>query len=257
MVTLLVKYDDLDITETCEDVQISAPTRVQMMAVPKRHGGLVSEVPVLDPRRINIRGKIQEASFTACRATIDLFEKTFHRFNKKLRIYDDRYINAYPLGFNYVFLPGSGGASVAYTIDIICADPFWYNDTTGSDSRTLDTGDVAIDITNNVYRESFTINNTGTAFVFPVITVTAGGTNLTTITVRNLTTGRNFSFVGTVLSGNSLVVDCGQFTVENNGVEDLTNWSGSFLWFDPGNNSMQIEGTTVATYAFAWSPRNY
>ena len=254
MPTQIVKYNELDFTQSVEQFESTFPKRINMMAVPKRHGGLVQEVPVNDPRRVSLKGKIQEIDATTCRSVIDSFEKEFGLFNKKFRLWDDRYVFAYPLGFNYAFVPGTNMASALYTVDFMCADPFWYYDTTGSSSRTLNSADTFV--SSGIYKEAFTLNNVGNVFVYPTITVTASGT-LTTIIVRNLTTGRNFTYTGTVTSGTSLVVSCSNFTVTNNGTEDLTNWSGSFLWLDPGNNSMEVQGSITATYAMTWGPRTY
>jgi len=252
MATILVKYDDLTFTETVEGWEDSFPKRINMMAVPKRWGGLVQEVAVGDARRISLKGKIQEQDATTCRTTIDNFAKTLNRFNKKLRLWDDRYIYAYPLGFHWGYVPGTAAKSAVYSIDFICADPFFYLDATGSDVRTLNSSDTPVGLGNRA--EIFTINNTGNIFVYPKIVVAATDT-ITTVIVRNLTTGRNFTYSGTILAGTSLTVDCGLFTVTNNGTEDLTNWSGSFLWLEAGNNSIEIEGKIVATYTFTWLPR--
>ena len=254
MSSLILEYDDLDFTNTVEQWEDSAPKRINIMAVPKRHGGLVQEVPVSDARRISISGKIQEQDAITCRTTLDNFSTAFGRFNKKLRMWSDKFVYAYPLGFNYKFVDGTAAASAVYTVDFVCADPFYYYDSTGSDSHTLNSSDTSVG--GGLYKEAFTINNTGTVFAYPVITITATNT-LTTVTVRNLTTGRNFTYTGTVSAGKQLVIDCGYFTVTNDGNDDLTNWNGSFLWFNPGNNSMEIEGSVTATYAFAWNPRTF
>lgn len=257
MASITILYDDLVLTESVEELAGAGPMRLNVATTPKRHGGLVADVPVLDPRRIQIKGRVQESTAAIARETLDNMEEILHRNNKKFRVWDDRYIFAYLVDFSHAWIPGTGMASFDYSIDFICPNPFWISDTAASDSRTLNTSDQAIDITNNVYRESFTIDNIGSAFVYPVITVTAGAAPITQIIIRNITTGRTMTYSGTLAATKSLVIDCSAFTITNDGVEDLTNWSGSFLSFTPGNNSMQIEGKTIATYGFAWTPRYF
>jgi phage-related protein len=257
MSNILIKYDDFDITESVETIELSTPMNIQPMKVPKRHGAIISEVPTLDPRRISIKGRIQEQDYDTLRDTIENYEKVFlGRFNKKFRIYDDKYIYAYPLSFNYKPIEGTVLASADYSIDLFCADPFWQSDTAFSDSRTLDTSDTAIDITNNIYRESFTLTNSGNAFIYPKFTITATST-LTMVIIRNITTGRNMTYSGTVAAGKILVIDCANFIITNDGAEDLTNFSGSFMWLTPGDNSFQYEGTTIAVYVAEFIPRYY
>lgn len=254
MSSILVQYDDLDFSETVEEIEISQPHSIVPMKVPKRHGAVVQEVPTLDPVRISMRGKIQEQDLDTLLTTLGNFQKTFSRFNKKLYIYNDRYYYAYVLSFGYKYIEGAVFKSLAYSIDFFCADPFQYSTTEVTDSRTLNSSDTAIDITNNIYRESFTLNNPGNSYVYPKFTITPAN-DINSVIIRNITTGRNITYTGTVTSGQSLVIDCANLTVTNNGTEDLTNFSGSFLWLNAGNNSFQYEGKITATYVCNFVPR--
>lgn len=261
MATITIKYDDLDFSESVESYDTGSPNRLDLMQVPKRHGALVAEVPVLDPRRVSFRGKVSEGSASLTRNTLDLLEKTFHRNNKKLRIWDDRYLNAYLVTFGYSFIPGTAGQSAAWSAEFVAADPFWYSDTAFTQTQTLDTADIA-DATHGGRLEVSSIVNPGTAFAYPTMTITnSTGSSVTRISIINRTTGRTFTYTGTLLNGQSLIVDCGQFTVKNNGVDDLTNFSGSFLWFDPGTNSMEIQGFALGagsiTYKFDFITRYF
>lgn len=258
MPTISIFYDPtagIDLTDVVETLEISKPQRINPMAVPKRHGAVISEVVVLDPVRISIKGKVQEQDEITLRTSLDNMAKVFARVNKKFRIWDDRYYYAYVMSFNHDYIEGSGMSSASFSVDFFCADPFQYLLTEGSDTKTLTAADTLIDITNSYYQKApFNLDNIGTAFVYPKFTITA--TNpLTQVKVKNLTTGREFVYTGTVLAGNILVIDCADFIVTNNNVEDLDNWNGSFLWLNPGINSMQIEGSVEATYVTTWKPR--
>lgn len=258
MATIQVKFDDLDFTETVVNWEDQAPMRLDAQEQPKRHGAILASQPVLSARRIVIRGLVQEQDKDILRTTLDNMNKVFHRPNKKLRLYDDRYMWAYLSDFAFAFVEGSAGASAAYTATFICADPFIYSDTGGSDGpRTINSSDTPVDITNgNIYKEAFTINNSGSSFVYPTYNFVALGA-VTRIVVRNLTTGKTFTYTGTLALNDTLVVNAGTLSVKKNGVEDLTNWNGVFVWLDPGDNSMEVEGTVSFTVSMSWSPRSY
>lgn len=252
-----IKWDDVVIDDSVEQLAIGSPKDVTMMRVVKRHGGLVSEVPTVGPRTISLRGKIQEQTFDLFWSKVDELEKIFSRFNKKFYIRNDRYIRAYPISFGWAPIEGSGGLSAAYTVELKCADPFWYEESgVVSTTKNLTSGDTAIDITAGYYRESFVINNIGTAFAFLKVTVNAVS-QITRAIVRNTTTNRAWTYTGTVPITKNLIVDAGNFIVTNDGVEDLTNWNGSFIWLEPGNNSIEIEGTVNADYTLEYSPRYF
>lgn len=257
---LLFQYDDddgIDLTESVVDIQDSAPMRLNAQEGPKRHGVILSEVPVMDARRISIRGVVQEDTATILRDTLDNIQKVLHRPGKKLRIYDDRYYTAYLADFAYALIPGSAGRSIAYTASFICPDPFCYNDDPGTDGpRTIDTNDAIIDITNGLYGETFVADNEGSAYTYPVYTFVATG-SVNRIVITNNTTGKSFTYTGTIAAGKTLIVDCPQFKVTNDGVEDLNNWSGSFVWLDPGENSISISGKVIFTAAMEWTVRSY
>lgn len=96
-----------------------------------------------------------------------------------------------------------------------------------------------------------------------VITVTAAGTNITEITIAK--TGQtNLKWTGTLAVGKSLVIDCGNYTVKNDGVAlsptGITRQSGhviaEWLIFDPGSNMLSVTrtgGSTDSTLAFDYS----
>lgn len=258
MATKLFQYDDFVFTESVESCAVGLPTRLDAMQVPKRHGVLISEVPVLDARRVSLSGKVQESDAETLRTTLDNMEKVFRRFNKKLRIWDDRYANAYCSSFSYSYIPGTVLASAGWSAEFLLADPFWYSDTP-DESITIVTAADLVDVTNGGYLEQKILSNDGTVFVYPIITCAKSGSgNATRIAIKNLTTGRQIVYIGTLLNTQSLVIDCGQFTVKNNGVEDLTNFSGSFVWLDPGDNIFQFETNVPdVTFTVDWTKRYF
>lgn len=70
-----------------------------------------------------------------------------------------------------------------------------------------------------------TVTNGGNATVRnAIITVTAVGTNITEITLTK-SGETDLKYDGTITAGQSLVINCGAYSVKNNGVDDYANFS--------------------------------
>lgn len=250
-----LKFGTLDMSDAVESWEQSLDTRLNQMLVPKRHGVLISEVPVVGARMVRLKGRTQAVDFTTLRTTIDLMEKLLNAGRQKLFLAADRFLYAYKASFGYGYVPGAALAAIDFSIDFLCDDPFFYDTTSQSDVRSLTTGDT--NMGGGFYKEAFIHTNPGTVFAYPIITVNANqGVSLTKVIFRNLTNTRTFQYTGTVVAGTSLVIDCGNLSVRNNGVEDLANWNGLFATLDVGANSLEIEGNP-ATYTIAYTARYY
>ncbi len=262
MANQVVTFDSVDVSEYFATWQESNNARLNLVGVPRRHGALISDAIVEDARQITIEGRIQEATDEAARDTLDMLAELFARTNKRLALWDDLYINTYKASFGYTYSEGAGLTVIDFMITFFCADPFWYSiDQTAFNwvfEPNLTSAYTIVDVTHNLYSRQITVPNDETFVAYPIWTITAGGvTPLTHVTIRNLTTGRQFSYDGTIALNQSLIVDTNFFTVENNGVNDLTNWAGDFVWLVPGDNVIEIEGTAPAAYSASWAPRGY
>lgn len=118
-------------------------------------------------------------------------------------------------------------------------------------------------VTLNVSPKSFTITISGNAIINdPTITVTAGSANITALEIKNTTTGHlaEIDFTGTITASESLVIDCGAYTVENDGSDAESDFAlGSTHaieeWFRlaPGANTITVTitgGSTDSTIDF-------
>lgn len=254
MGTYAVKFGVLDLSEAVESFEEAVDTRLNAMQVPKRHGVLVSEVPVLAARIIRTRGRIQSNTFENLRETLDLMGRYLNAGRQKLTNWTDRFIYAYKHTFAYGYVPGSAMTVADFSLDFMCDDPFWYSQDSADEDVQLRDTDTSVG--GGYYKKGFTLSNDGTVFVYPIITVTASIAPITRVIVRNLTNGRTFQYDGIIASGKSLVIDVGRFSVLNDGVEDLTNWNGFMTSLDVGDNSMEVEGSP-ADYNFVWTPRHF
>jgi hypothetical protein len=144
----------------------------------------------------------------------------------------------------------------------------WYLDA----GEYFDTGlyfDVTGEITLDVSPKSITVNNGGNADVKNcILTITAGSAAITALEIErrdsgDTTTFEHLDYNGTIAIGDSLVIDCGAFTIENDGVDDYDNLDlGSSHqtddWFNliPGNNTIRVTktgGSTDSTILFTFS----
>lgn len=260
----VASYDSFDFASEVVSLTIGDPIRLAAVAVPKRHGGLIQDVPVRDAKRVTFGLTVYGRDYDVtnpeqgARARIDAYLAKTMLYNKKLRLHDDRYLNAYPAALNYV--PRQGSALTVWDLswDFICLDPFFYSDTPGSQVINLTAADTIIDITNGHYSEQVVINNNGSAFVYPKVVVdcTSGAPKRFKVQFDNLTTGKSWTYEFDYTSGTKrVVVDAGIFSVTLDGSDDLTNWQGTFVWLEPGNNTIRVSGSVDATYTITWSPR--
>lgn len=113
------------------------------------------------------------------------------------------------------------------------------------DGLVLDEAVIAFPATGNVV-----LANNGNYPVRRVVfTITAAGTNITQVTITK--TGETaLRWVGTLLVGNSLVIDCGAWTVKNNGVDVFSGFTRGaghtimdWLVLEPGNNTIELTRT--------------
>jgi len=108
---------------------------------------------------------------------------------------------------------------------------------------------------------TITVTNGGNKTVRDaVITITAGAANITSVTIESGSS--DFTITDTILAGNSLVIDCGAFSVLNNGVNTYTNFSYAsnhaipeWLLLPSGNTDIDVTfagGSTDSTVTVAF-----
>lgn len=256
-VTHKIMFGSLDLTDIIEQWDEGLNTRINMQSVPKRHGGLVTELPVLEPRRIRMRGRMFATSQEEMRNSLRAIEAGLGYTRKTLTIFDDRFYSAYKAGFSHAYVEGSALLVATVSIEFIADDPFEYSMIDPAPVAVqLRNTDTVVDITSLYYKKSFNITNLGSAFSFLTMTATAVLGPSFRVVVRNNTISRTQSFAspGVVLSGKSLVISNGDFTVKNDGVNELTYWSGTFLWLEPGLNELEVEGSPM-DYSFSHRQR--
>jgi hypothetical protein len=144
------------------------------------------------------------------------------------------------------------------TLEFQCLSPAWYGRYRSASGWVLDDGYILddglyLDDPGNQFAISagantdITLTNDGNENVTnAVITLTAGDIALTGVRIVGPDT--NLYYGGTILPNTALVIDCGAFSVKNDGVGDYDNFTldpshASRYWLNlaPGDNAVSVQ----------------
>lgn len=155
------------------------------------------------------------------------------------------------------------------TLEFEVYSAYWHGELIGQwyldDGNYLDTG-LNFDSGDAIFTldaspKSVIVNQPGNAIVKDsILTLTAADSNITAFTIQG--NGSHLVFSGTILAGKSLVIDCGEYTVENDGIDAIANFSlganhaiNEWMHLDSGDNSFTITftgGGTTSTIDFSF-----
>lgn len=246
MATLVTTFGSLDLSEEIETWMENGSSRVNAQTVPRRHGLYIADATVLEGRLIRASGSIVKDSVDAAETRMNAIANGLNQGIQTLYRHSDRFYLAQKRGWEPKLREGAAGLVWDFLVEWICADPFLYK--ASLDSVTGVTSGGAL---------TLSPNNSGTAFVYPRFTVTASaGAPITTITLTNTTTGKSWTYAGTIATGNSLIVNPIDLTVKNNGTNDLTNFTGIHFWLNSGANTITYSGSD-GTVLIEWRARWY
>lgn len=119
-------------------------------------------------------------------------------------------------------------------LTFVCADPLGYSTTPTSNNHTIDADPKTVTET--------TLG--GTAYIEPIYTLTAGE-NLTdvTIKIKNNSTGEEIEWIGSINTGQTLVINVPLWIVYKAGTADMSTVSGQFPRLLPSYaNSITVTG---------------
>lgn len=195
------------------------PATVSITPKGGRIGGWVSRYPTIPPRVVKVPIRLTADAVTT-RETREQTLKANYLANVTLQLDDgttDRTLTGYLLGVRL----RPYGVPVSNTTDgvlkFVCEDPLW-KATGAATSEAVSSTPNALALGNAPISDW-------------VLTVTASGGDIVdpTVTIGSDT----MTFTGTISSGNSLVVDASDFTVENNAVDARSSWTGGFPAINP------------------------
>ena len=222
----------------------NSDVRIKENLIARRPGGII-ELGQLSPIEVKIKGDVRGSSLTALMTNWDTFAKNI--FNKKAKLYllDDRYIEDAQVrerGSGYA----AGFLKKPFSLTFLSGKPFWIAETASQDVKVISASPT-----------QWAVTMAGSAYAKPKITIAADqGVPLSNISFENVTGDKTFSYVGTVSAGDSLVIDCDDdgLTVENDGVDDIANFTGYFWELLAGANTVKYTGQNC-TITVDWRDR--
>lgn len=220
-----------DLSTYLEDWKPGKKFRMAKFVVARRPGQII---PYNEhgEKTIALMGKVYGTTQTAARTAFDAMLQAISQGEKDLYLYDDR--------FARIFLDSQDHEYIAalrvmkFNLRMVMQSPFEYSLQKYRSQQAISSSPT-----------TWTITNNGSAYTKPKISFVAGGADITSLTIENLTTGQTWSWTGTVTAGNTLVVDFDLVTILNNSV-DATQYSvGDYPQFriDPGANQIKFTGS--------------
>lgn len=225
----------------------------QEFRVTRRGGSKIPNV-VLASKKIKIDGMIIGTTPTLARTSQDTLNQVINSLmtksnnEKELRdlyLYDDRKIKVH-------LVDNKPENKVAlrvfdFSLSFVAPEPYF-----------ISTNYIRVKQTISATPTTFTVTPSGNAFTRPIIKITNSSSNITSLTFENLTNGQTFSYVGSLSTGNSLIVDTDAFTVQNNGTDDIANFTGDLdTILLPGGNQIRITGLVSGTVRVDYLDRWY
>ncbi len=213
------------------------------------HGGILVSDRKVETRFIFLHGIFGKASQALMETELNSMKKAC--YTEDLRLYstqnEDDFYKVEVLSFESTFLGKIGVVEI--NVEFQCADPFRYaKNPVTTDSNTVDESP-----------EAFTVSNGGDIETFPVITWTAGAAaNFSKVRIANAEDGaKYFEYepAANITVGQVIEIDCQEGTVELDGSDDISHFSGSFIKLASGTNNITVtltgtSGTNVAAFVF-------
>ena len=244
--TVQIKLGTLVISDYIQAFGTRLPSRLNPQEVARRHGVYLCDIPLLAGNTIRMQGAILGTSESDARAKLAALAEQVHLNGmQKFYYWSDRFWVGTKSDWNYEPVEGAAGLAYRFALELLCPDPYMYADTSDHDDQSPDGSDL-----------TFSLTNSGTGDVYPRVTFTADkGAAITALSLKNNTTGKTFTYLGTVAMGTALLLDPMTESVYNNGVEDLTNVQGTVhLWTPTGVNSITYVGS-ACTILTEWRAR--
>ena len=250
MPTQRFEFGGYDLSEWVEAWSASTPRRVEESAVPRKDGVLVNDAKS-GARRITLRGTVSAETPAALRSLWDQVLAGLHNTTgnetsaiAKLRVWDDRYVNAQLDAIREDYLTGLVG--ITFEASYIAGEPYWIADAVSSSLVTPATSSYTFSVVVGGSRPTAPLG----------IIITAGNALPPGMSVTNLTTGETWVYDHILDSSAALTVNHQDITVTKAGVNALDGFAGAFFALRPGPNTLQLAAETTAhTVQVVWQDR--
>lgn len=214
------------------DIDIRETKRIRSQVVPRKDGANIEEA-LLEPILVSFKGTLEADSQANLRSKRDDFFNAILDGTQNLYIFSDRFVVAQKRSLRYAY--SSQMKFMDFDLSFIGQTPFWIASTASQDVQpTAITGGTHV----------FDVNFIGSAYALPTITIEAVA-EVSNISLENKTTDERFSFIGNVLATAALIINGGDASVQNSGVDTIGDYSGDFLRLVQGTNSLEYTGGDV------------
>lgn len=218
-----------DLSAYLEEWKPSQKFRMSNFVVPRRPGAIIP-YSEYGEKTISWNGKIYGTTPTTARTAFDAFIQAITNGEKDMYLYDDRLIRGILSSQDNDYLASL--RCMKFGLKFTAQKPFHYF---LQKYRTQQA--IAASPT------TFTVTNNGSVAIKPDIRFVAGGSDITSCTLENLTTGQIMSFTATVVAGDTLQIDCENSQVLNDSVDSIEDFVGDFLSINPGENQFKFTGS--------------
>lgn len=183
-------------------------------------------------KTIALSGKVYGTTQTAARTAFDAMLQAMGNAERDLYLYDDRFHRVYLDSQDHEYIAAL--RVMKFSLRFNTQSPFAYSLQKYRSQQAISSSPT-----------TWTITNNGSVYTKPKISFVAGGADITSLSIENLTTGQVWSWTGTVVAGNTLIVDFEEGTVLNNSVDSVQYSVGDFPQFriDPGANQIKFTGS--------------
>jgi len=230
MAIVLFKFANYLFTDKIEEWKTKDKPILDLGAVPRSHGSIINGGRI-GSKIITIKGSLEASTALLLRDKLNALKVGIFNITGNLTKFDDRFIECRLQSYSDDYNEGTALTSLNFTASFISTVPFWKSANLNSSNVTTTTsGNTDIVITNNGNFET------------PIRITVTGATLISDISVENITTGKSLSYTGLLSTSNSVVIS-GLVVppiVENDGTNDITNFSGSFLMLQPGTNTIRL-----------------
>lgn len=232
-------------------------SRIEAETIPRRHGAYVDAKQYLDPRTIDIKGKIVKNTVDDLRTSLDALNELIETGRGALMLHDDRFLYAEKQNFTFDYIDGTRGAGIIYDLSFMADDPFYYALSPVSQDITLSgSGSEAITIALDEHGAPIAV--AGNADCDPVITITPSGSYTEIILINNQgDIERRFSFVAAGSSGDEIMINAIDKLCFRNGINALSYFYGSFFQLRAGEINPLVYSGPAGTMKVEYRPRYF
>lgn len=200
MATHIIQFGTYTFGSTFSVAGVPSEQRISSESIPMRDGAVMSGSRLRE-KVITVRGMLRADTLAAMRSAMDTLLAAVNAGRQKLYLWSDRYVWAYKTGFATDYDETSFKRYCFVTVEFTSDTALWEAETESSDTWNSPA-------TGNIHG----IAIGGNAPALPTFEITCGASGSLNIEIE--AGGISFSLIGQVNSGDVLVIDCDEETVE-------------------------------------------